>query len=292
MNGLFLLQETDEGLVLKSQFFQEGKSPINDNVLLKIQMSHVKGKEFSLIPSPKETMLYSRLHEFKEGKKTVKIIVGVDLTKEENPDDFKKLLIDACSQLPEHLNKAQSELDSIITALFASQSAMGGEKPAEVSSDIYTRLKERAKVLMNEGKIDEANELLDKAKTVPQALLKLMEKGAKLLKQQKIEEAQKVYSEAIDLALSIQEGDIAAKLQDELKRASERPKNIQVILDLEAKALKALREENIKRAADLFREASQVASKLGDLDTLNEFTKKAQCLQEFYQADLKKNRSF
>ncbi len=292
MNGLFLLLETDEGLVLKSQFFQEGKSPINDNLLLKIQMSHVKGKEFSSIPTPKDTLLYSRRHEFREGKKTVKIIVGVELAKDENPDDFKKLVIDACSQLPENINKSQAELDSIITAMFASQSMTGGEAPAEVSSDIYTRLKERAKDMMNEGKIDEANDLLDKAKTVPNALLKLMEKGAKLLKQQKIEEAQKVYAEAIDLALSIQEGDMAAKLQDELKRASERPKYIQSILDLEAKALKALREENIKRASDLFREASQVASRLGDLDTMNEFAKKSQCLTEFYQADQKKSRSF
>ncbi|MBN2152231.1 MAG: hypothetical protein JW839_12345 [Candidatus Lokiarchaeota archaeon] len=292
MNGLFLLLETDEGLVLKSQFFQEGESPINDNLLLKIQMSHVKGKEFSTVTTPKDTILYSRLHEFRDGKKTVKIIVGVDLAKDENPDDFKKLIIDACSQLPEHINEKQAELDSIITALFASQSATGGEKPAEVSSDLFTRLKERAKELMNEGKIDEANELLDKAKTVPGALLKLMERGAKLLKQQKIEDAQKVYTEAIDLALSIQEGDMAAKLQDDLRRALERPKYIQNILDLEAKALKALREENVKRAADFFREASVVASRLGDIDTMNELAKKSQCLMEFHQADQKKNRSF
>nr|MDO8085099.1 hypothetical protein [Candidatus Sigynarchaeum springense] len=292
MNGIFLLQETDEGLVVKSQFFQEGNSPINDNILLKIQMSHVKGKEFSSVPTSKDTILYSRLHEFREAKKAVKIIVGVELDKEENPDDFKKLIIDACTQLPEYLNKSQSDLDSIITAMFASQSATGTEKPAEVSSDIFTRLKERAKGLMNEGKIEEANELLDKAKTVPQALLRLIEKGAKLLKQQKIDEAQKLYMEAVDLALSIQEGDMAARLQDDLKRASERPKLIQNILDLEARALKALREENIKRASDLFREASQVASRLGDLDTLNEFAKKSQGLMEFYQADQKKNRSF
>ncbi len=297
MNGIFVLQETDEGLVLKGQFFQEG-SPINDNLLLKIQMSHVRGKEFSTVNTPKDTILYSRLHEFREGKKPVKIIVGVDLAKDENPDDFKKLIIDACSQLPEHINKPQAELDSVLTAMFASQSAMGSEQPAEVSSDIYTRLKERAKALMTDGKIDEANDLLDKAKTVPNTLLKLMEKGAKLLKQQKIEEAQRTYAEAVDLALSIQEGDMAAKLQDEIKRASERPKLIQNIIDLETKALKALREENfkradnIKRAAELFREASQVASRLGDIDTMNEFTKKSQCLAEFYQADQKKNRSF
>jgi tetratricopeptide (TPR) repeat protein len=224
MNGLFLLMETDEGLVLKSQFFQSAQSSINDNLLLKIQMSHVKGKEFSTINTPKDTVLYSRLNEFRDGKKAVKIIVGVDLAKDENPDDYKKFIIDACSQLPEHVNKKQSDLDMILTAMFASQSASGGEKPAEVSSDLYSRLKERAKDLMSERKFDEANDLLDKAKTVPGALLKLMEKGAKLIKQQKIEEAQKTYSEAIDLALSIQEGDMAAKLQDELKRASERPR--------------------------------------------------------------------
>jgi hypothetical protein len=127
---------------------------------------------------------------------------------------------------------------------------------------------------------------------VPNALLRLMEKGAKLLKQQKIEEAQRTYSEAVDLALSIQEGDMAAKLQDEIKRASERPKLIQNILDLEGKALKALREENIKRASDFFREASQVASRLGDIDAMNEFSKKSQCLNEYHQADQKRNRSF
>jgi tetratricopeptide (TPR) repeat protein len=291
MNGLFLLMETDEGLILKSQFFQS-QSSINDNLLLKIQMSHVKGKEFSTVNTPKDTVLYSRLHEFKDGKKAVKIIVGVDLAKDENPDDFKKFIIDACVQMPEHINKKQAELDSILTALFASQSATGGEKPAEVSSDLFGRLKERAKNLMSEGKSEEAIALLDKAKTVPGSLLKLMEKGAKLIKQQKIEEAQKAYSEAIDLALSIQEGDMAAKLQDDLKRLSERPKFIQNILDLEGKALKALREENFKRASDFFREAAQSASKLGDLDAMNEFTKKSQCLMEFYQADLKKNRSF
>ncbi len=292
MNGIFLLVETDEGLKLKGQFYQEGTSSINDNTLLKIQMSHVRGKEFSTVNTPKDTILYSRLHEYREGKKPVKIIVGVDLAKDENPDDFKKLIVDACSQLPEHINKEQAELTTILTAIFASQSPTGSEKPAEVSSDIYTRLKERAKAMMTEGKIDEANDLLDKAKTVPGALLKLMEKGAKLLKQQKIEEAQRTYGEAVDLALSIQEGDMAAKLQDEIKRASERPKFIQNILDLEAKALKALREENVKRAADFFREASQVASKLGDIDAMNEFAKKSQCLMEFHQADQKKNRSF
>ncbi len=292
MNGIFLLVETDEGLKLKGQFYQEGTSSINDNTLLKIQMSHVRGKEFSTVNTPKDTILYSRLHEYREGKKPVKIIVGVDLAKDENPDDFKKLIVDACSQLPEHINKEQAELTTILTAIFASQSPTGSEKPAEVSSDIYTRLKERAKAMMTEGKYDEANDLLDKAKTVPGALLKLMEKGAKLLKQQKIEEAQRTYGEAVDLALSIQEGDMAAKLQDEIKRASERPKFIQNILDLEAKALKALREENVKRAADFFREASQVASKLGDIDAMNEFAKKSQCLMEFHQADQKKNRSF
>jgi predicted translin family RNA/ssDNA-binding protein len=252
----------------------------------------VKGKEFSTIPTPKDTILYSRLHEFRDSKKPVKIVLGVDLAKGENPDDYKKFIIDACTQMAEHVNKKQADLDQILTAVFASKASTSGEKPGEMSSDLYTRLKERAKSMMAEGRIDEANDMLEKAKTAPGNLQKLIDKGGKLIKQQKIEDAQKVYAEAISLALSIQEGDMAGKLQDDLKRVSERPKLVQSILDLESKALKALREENVKRAADLFREASMVASKLGDLDTMNEFTKKSQCLQEFSQADQKRNRSF
>jgi len=293
LNGIFVLQWTDDGYVIKGKFWQDGEASVIDNILMRIALSHEPKKEFSTVATQKDTFIYSRLFEFRDAKKALqKIIVGVELAKGENQDDYKKFLIEACKSMPENLTKSQAELEQILTATFASQTGIVTEQTGDMGKDLYTRLKERAKVLMNDGKIDEATDLLERAKTVPGSLQKLIEKGTKLIKQQKIDDAQKVYAEAIELAVSIEEGDLAGRLQDELTRASERPRVIEQILDIETKAKKALRDENVKRAAELYKDAAQLAVKLNDVDAMNEFTKKSQSLFDFYTADQKKKRSF
>lgn len=293
MNGIFILLWTDDGYVVKGKFWQqEGDASIIDNLLMRIALSHESKKEFSMVPTQIDTFIFSRLYEFRDTSKIPqKVIVGVELAKGENKDDYKKFLIDACSKVPEMLTKDDGEIEQELTAIFASQSGEA-EQTGDRSKDLLAQLKERAKDLIKNGDIDEANDLLEKAKTVPGALQKLIDKGTKLIKQQKIDEAEKVYNEAIDLALSIQEDGIAAKLQDDLARASERPKIIEIIKDIETKAKKALREENIKRAAELYKDAATEAVKLNDVDAMNEFTKKSQALFEFSTADQKKKRSF
>ena len=292
MNGIFILLWTDDGYVVKGKFWQEGDVSIIDNLLMRIALSHESKKEFSTVATQKNTFIFSRLHEFRDSKKTTqKVIVGIELAKGENQDDYKKFLIDVSSKVPEMLSKEEAELEQDLTAVFASQSSTTVQT-GDFGKDLLTRLKERAKALMNEGSIDEANDLLEKAKSAPGMLQKLMDKGSKLIKQQKIEDAKRVYAEAIDLALSIQEGDLAAQLQDDLTRVSERPRIIDVIMDIEAKAKKAMREENIKYAAELYKDAATEAVKLNDVDTMNEFSKKSQALFEFYTADQKKKRSY
>ncbi|HME55698.1 MAG TPA: hypothetical protein VKM55_26060 [Candidatus Lokiarchaeia archaeon] len=293
MNGIFILLWTDDGYVVKGKFWQQGDVSVIDNLLMRITLSHESKKEFSKIPTQNDTFIYSRLYEFRDSSRvSQKVIVGVEITKDESQDDYKKFLIDACSKVPELLTKDEGEIEQLLMAIFASQSASQSAPTEEAGKDLLTKLKERAKDLIKNGEIDEANDLLEKAKTAPGALQKLMDKGAKLIKQKKIEEAQKVYADAIDLALSIQEGDLAAKLQDDITRVSERPKIIERIMDIEENARKAIREEDMKNAADLYKDAATEAVKLNDVDAMNEFTKKSQALIEFYTAGQKKKRSF
>ena len=295
MNGIFILLWTDDGYIVKGKFWQagEGYSSVIDNLIMRITLSHESKKEFSKIPTQVGTFIYSRLYEFRDSKKnSQKVIVGIELTQDENQDDFKKFLIDACAKVPEILTKDEGENEQLLMAIFASQSGTGSEGSEDRGKDLLTTLKDRAKELINSGDIDEANELLEKAKTVPGELQKLIDKGTKLIKQKKIDEAQKVYAEAIDLALSIQEGDLAAKLQDDIARVSERPKIVERILNLEQRAKDAMHEEDMKTAADLYKDAATEAVKLNDVDAMNEFTKKSQALLEFYTADQKKKRSF
>jgi tetratricopeptide (TPR) repeat protein len=293
MNGLFLMQWTEDGYAIAGKFYQEGFSDLLDDLVLRIAISHEPAEEYSSIPTSNDTIIFSRSMEFKDAdRKRQKIILGVEVPKSESTEQYKRFLVRLGKDIQEHVGKPKEELDGILGAFFTSFQTGDQAAPADVGGDLQTRIISRAKTMISQENVDDAQELLEKAKTIPGQLQKLVDKGSRLLKQEKIEEAEKIYKEAIQLAQDIQEDDLAKKLAEDFKNASDRPKIIMRIQDLEDRARKALKAEDYKKAAESYREAAKEVSKLNDVDTMNEFTKKAQLLSEFSSVDKAKKRSF
>lgn len=291
VNGIFLLRWTDEeGYVPTGMFFQEGDASRVESLALRIGMSHEPAKEFSTLPT-QDTLIVSWMQKFKDAKrKTQKIIVGVEILPSEKPDDVKSFLVEAARQLQDHVADPREQVDQLLCAIFASRVAP--EQGSDVEEDLQSRIVNRAQQMIGKDQIDEAQVLLEKAKVIPQQIQRLVDKGVKLLKQQKLDEAKKVYDEAIAMAREIHEDELATRLADDYKRVSDRPKVIERVRDLEAKALQALREGNYKRASELFRDAGKEVARLNDVDAMNEFSKKAQLMFEFHTVDKAKKRSF
>nr|MDO8119242.1 hypothetical protein [Candidatus Sigynarchaeota archaeon] len=230
--------------------------------------------------------------QFKDEKRKMqKIIVGVELESSEKPEHYKALLKNLSEGIREYLDKDKADVEQYLRAIFATQTGISQEK-ADVGEDLKTRIISKAKDMIAKGNIDDAEGLLEKAKTAPSDIKKLVDKGAKLLKQEKVEEARKFYDDAITLAIAVHEDELAQKLRDEFARASERPKTIERVLAYEDAARRALREEDFKRASEIFMDAAKEVAKLNDVETMNEFTKKSQLLLELHKVDKSKKRSF
>ena len=292
MNGIFAFVWTDEsGYVLKGKCWQEGDPDVLNGLEMRIALLHEPNKEFAKLPTNSGTMLFSRFSEFKDSnRKMRKVIVGMELESKEDPDEYKKLLKEIGKGIEEHIDESTDVFEKILTAFLAS-TIPSGMSTEEVGDDLQTRMVSKAKAMIGDDKIEEAQDLLEKAKTVPKKLQKVISKGTKLLKQGKIDEASKFYHEAIDMAKSIHEDDLADQLKREYKRASERPKVVENVKKLNEKIRKAIHDENFKRASEIYRTLAKEASKLDDVELMNDYTKMSQLLVEFNSLYTKK-RSF
>ncbi|MFX0100276.1 MAG: hypothetical protein ACFFCS_11895 [Candidatus Hodarchaeota archaeon] len=288
--GFFLLRWTEDGYKIVGKYWQEGDASAVESLLMRISISIEAGKKFSKIPTNQGTIIYSHLAEFKdENRKMQKIIAGAELDKDEEPENFKQMLMDLAKSIQEHINAEPSEFEQIFSAsCISSLGGVAGDKAGELRTKLVTKAKE----LISKQEIDKANKLLELTKTAPDQLQNLIDKGNSFLNQGKVDEAEKYYKDAISLAEKMKEKELAAELRSTFKRISQRPKVIQKIKNLEQKAKKAMKDENFKKAAELFKNASKEAANLNDVDLMNEFAEKSQLLMRFDAIDNSKNRTY
>lgn len=287
--GVFLLQWTDEGFQLRANFHDNPE--IIEELVMRLSINHGSVDTFARMPTRNDTTILSLYHEFKdENRKEQKIIVGIDMGKEDSREENEILLKEIVKMIPEHIHKDDKELGSILYAMYVSnQQVPAGDG---VNDDIKIRLVQRAKNLIKKQEIDKAQELLELAKTVPARIKELIEKGNALLKDKKIPDAERIFSEAITLARKIGEDELAERLSNQVTRTTEKPKVIEKIKKLEEQALKAMKALKIKKAAEAFLKASKEAFKINDIDAMNEFLRKHELLAEFHAVDNDRNRSF
>ncbi len=291
--GLFGLLWTDDGYILKGAFFQEPDgAKIIESMLMRISIALEPSKPVTTLPTPKDTMIYAIYSQFKDAKRKVqKLIVGVELQSTEKPEDYKAFVSSLAEGIREYLDKEKDEVDKYLGAMLATRLGITQEK-TDVGEDLKSRIISKAKDMIAKGNIDDAEGLLEKAKTVPSDIKRLIEKGSKLLKQEKIDEARKSYDDAILLAIEVHEDDLAQKFRDEFSRASERPRTVERVVSIEDAARHAVREENFKNASELYMDAAKEVAKLNDVETMNEFTRKSQIFLELFKIDKSKKRSF
>ncbi|MHA1793694.1 MAG: hypothetical protein ACTSVI_13700 [Promethearchaeota archaeon] len=288
--GVCLYQWTDDGYIIRASW-HENDASIFENLLMRIAISHEPNKKYSIFPTREKSKILSYFNEFKDKKrKTQKLIVGLELTKEEEPDDYKQLLDSIFKQVQEHLDRENDELNGILYALYISNQELSTDKgQLEL---IEARLRDKIKKLMDAEKTDEALELLELLKTVPPKIKELTEQGNKLMREKRLDDAHKAFNEAATLAKKIGEDNFAESLLESFNKTAEKPKTLEKIKKFESLAKKAMREEKIKKAAEFFLKASKEAMKINDIDLMDEFMRKSQLLTEFHAIDKSKKRTF
>ncbi|MHA1684365.1 MAG: hypothetical protein ACTSUE_25740 [Promethearchaeota archaeon] len=287
--GVFLLQWSDDGFVIRANFHDD--KSILDELVMRISINHGENNSFSKIPARDGTTILSLYGEFKDDRrKEQKVILGVYTRKKEDPGENEQLLRELYKGLKEHINEADDALGPLLYALYASnQQVPAGDG---LNEEIRGKLVSKAKKLIKSQEIEQAQELLELAKVVPDQIKSLIDRGNKLLKQKKVPDAEKLFSEAIALAKKIGEDDLARSLSQQVSRTTEKPKIMEKIKSMEEQALKALKDLKIKRAAEFFLKASKEAFKMNDVELMNEFLRKHEILAEFHAIDKAKNRSF
>ncbi|MHA1714236.1 MAG: hypothetical protein ACTSXP_01205 [Promethearchaeota archaeon] len=281
-DGIFVLLWTpDEGFIVKGRFWQNDDGGYLDSLVIRIAMNHDDDKEFAKIGTPNNTMVISYLTEVKDNKrKKHKIIIGLDVSQGEDPDNFRNILRGISKQVGEVINQDKDEFERNLTAIFVSE--LGTAPTENIADDLKNKLVEKAKKQISLGKIDDAQEILEMAKSIPSEIEKLVKKGRKMIDQQKIDDAKKCYMDAIELAIKIQENDFATNLRAEFERNANRPKIIAHIQKLEQQAKTALCNEEFQKASELYRTIASESAKINDVDLMQIFTKKSHLCQELH----------
>ncbi|TFF89906.1 MAG: hypothetical protein EU548_05710 [Promethearchaeota archaeon] len=285
--GIFLYHIVEKfGAQIIADFYM-GKNKVTPEILKIFIEKHTK-KDLVDATYQKEDLRYysSRI---KSKSLNDELYLGFILGENEDLISLKSMFENIENEIVENYSKDKRKMQTVLKNIVSSvMSLMEKLKEPKI---IQEKINEKTKVLLDDGKLQEARELIKLGETIPKELSQTVKRAEQYLKEGSYKKTRKYYEKAAELAAEIQEDEMVdilnkkaeqcEKIPDYIKRRENINKDITKILeDLEDRELDVYKE-----VIPLIKEDIKVSNQLED----NLFIEKLSLLKEHCQKASKKS---
>nr|MDO8085583.1 hypothetical protein [Candidatus Sigynarchaeum springense] len=254
-----------QGMMTYAEYGMASIPHLTQDQVNSIFMSHASGKKpvEKLAIQLEGLSIASKFMEKKTDKTSERLVLALVLNKGEKAETFFPELDALEASVWECLPKPQLKMNVLIQESFIklAQQVVGKLDP-EI---IRKRVIKRAQDLLDSNQIDQAQRLLGASRSLPDQLVNAANEALRLRNEKRYDESTRLYNDAKNCALTLQEPELA----DEFGRNAARSAEIPVLEKSREKLLKAAREhmkkEEFLAAASKYKEAAELSDKLGDV---------------------------
>lgn len=287
----------DKDYKVLGYYFKDGNSifEVSSDIFLRLNLDHSKD-EYNLL-SLKDLRIFSYLHVLKGkiARKASKIIVGLLLNENDEPEKFRTSLKETAEAVevlgPDVLEMSQNKFEQLLKDIYLEHLEPLTDilKPEALKESIINI----TKFMLSGGK---------KERNIAQDLLKRVENGdhekiyenyttaEKALSSLEYEKAAKLFSKASQIAEQLYVVDIAEVLKEKSSFSIKIPNLSKKRNKLVQDARNSLRNEDFHSAYVGYKKASELSKKLVDFEKEEEYRLKSKALEDFYLIDEKKKK--
>ena len=287
----------DKDYKVLGYYFKDGNSifEVTSDIFLRLNLDHSKD-EYNLL-SLKDLKIFSYLHVLKGkiARKASKIIVGLLLNENDEPEKFRASLKETAEAVEvlglDVLDMSQNKFEQLLKDIYLEHLEPLTDilKPEALKESIINI----TKFMLSGGK---------KERGIAQDLLKRVENGdhekiaenytiaEKALSSLDYEKAAKLFSKASQIAEELYVVDIAEVLKEKSSFSIKIPDLSKKRNKLVQDARNSLRNEDFHSAYVGYKKASELSKKLVDFEKEEEYRLKSKALEDFYLIDEKKKK--
>lgn len=262
-----------------------GDPKLNEDIVNKIFISHAAGKSpvKRLSLQVDDVSIASKFMERKEKDKLARVLLALTLNKGEKAENFFEQLDALEEPVWDNYDKSQLKMNVLVKDAFKK---MVVEVTSKLDAEVIRkRVIKRAQELLDVSKINEAQQLLSRSKTMPDKMVDAAKEGFQLRGEKKYEKSVKAYEDAKRLAVALREPELADTFDTDAKRSADIP----VFEKSRDRAVEAARDllkrEEFIKSAEKFKEAAELSEKLDDIIGKEINFKKYEILSQFGELD-------
>jgi hypothetical protein len=270
-----------KGPVIKAKY---PEIDFDSDLAMKIFMAHTAQEpvETQLSLQFGSANIVSRFTQF-EGKGIMRRHLFILLLNpEENPKEFFKLLVEFERTLKKDIDA--SYLSDLVKNIY-NQKTVSPISVGFNAEELSTKIINRSKQLLDQGDIQKAQLLISKAKSIPPKIAEMLQLAETALKEEKYVIAGSNYEIVSKLLLDIDE----TSLMQQYREKAEKLKKIPIIQrerkEYADNALRALKKVDFPEAVEWYKAAAKKSEELEDKVKTAEYTKKAEALTAFLEAE-------
>ncbi|MHA1797772.1 MAG: hypothetical protein ACTSVY_04915 [Candidatus Helarchaeota archaeon] len=268
----------------------------NANLPMQVFMMHTSKDppQIEVSIQVEDSNISSYFFQFKQKNTLRRIILMLLLQIEEPASDFFYILKNLESRIKDNIDNPK--LIELIRDIYEEEILADKNLPYSASA-IREKISERVKVLLDNKKFDEAQELLKQAEEIPFKLAEALKKANKILEQKQHLKAAELFQTAANLSKMIKESDLYTMCDNKAKELRKIPQLQNEIMELEEKAKKSLKKLLFNETIMHLEKASQIADELLKFETIkdyyeikkNEFKTKVEGLMLYLKAHSEAN---
>ncbi len=224
----------------------------------------------------------SRFTQFKEKGIMRRHLFILLLNPEENPKEFFKLLEEFEKNLKSEIDA--SYLPELVKNIYIQKTS----SQISISFDIEelsNKIIERSKQLLDQGEIQKAQSLISKAKVIPSKIVELLQLAENAVKEKKYIIAGNYYESASKLLLEVDETTLMQQYHEKAEKLKKIPTLQKERKEYIENAIKALKKIDFSEAIEWYEAAAKRSKELDDEIKAVEYTKKAEALAAFLEAE-------
>ncbi len=224
----------------------------------------------------------SRFTQYKEKGTMRRILFILLLNPEENPKEFFKILNDFEQTLKLEIDA--SYLYELVKNVYIEKTAAQisvAINPEELSAKIINRSKQ----LLDHGEIQKAQSLISMSKTIPNRIVEELKLAETASDEKKFIIAGEHYENISKLLLEVDETALMQEYHDKAEKLKKIPNLLKERKEFVENAMKALKKVDFSEAIEWYKAAAKKSEELDDKVKTSEFSKKAEALMTFLEAE-------
>jgi hypothetical protein len=220
-SAIFLYEiDSNFGPNVLGEYYLDKEDKVPSTILKEFAERHIR-KEFRDVTTHKENIRYYSCKINAETLNKNNLFLGFILREEEDLISIKSLVKKIEEKIIQNFVNEKKKMDELLKNTL--NSILSLMQKLREPTIVKETINEKTKLLLDEGKLQEARELIDLGEEIPERLSAEVKLGEQFLGEKDYKKAKRSFLKAAELALEIQEYDIVSFLENKAEQVSTFP---------------------------------------------------------------------